>query len=567
MFDSLPNEAATLTQWTWPQIEPYYDHLTARPLNEQTALDFLADWTRLSECLDEMYQRLYVATTRNTADSAAEQHYFGFLEQIYPAVEAAEQRLKEKLLASGLEPPGFELPLRHIQAEVALFRPANLPLLTEEQKLSTEYSKIIGAQTVQWAGKELTVSQLNPVLQSSDRAQREQAWRLAAGRQLADREAINTLWQSLLDLRQQLAANAAFPDYRAFRWQQLHRFDYAPADCARFREAIAAEVVPAASRRYEKRRRQLGLDTLRPWDLDVDSLTRPPLRPFQDTTELQTKTAAIFQQIDPQLGAYFETMLGDGLLDLDNRKNKAPGGYCTSFAVAQQPFIFMNAVGLHDDVQTLLHEGGHAFHVFETNPLLYYQQRQVGMEFAEVASTSMEFLGGPYLTAEMGGFYSPADAARAQTERLEGCLLFWPYMAVVDAFQNWAYENPTLAADPTQCDARWLALWQQFMPGVAWDGLEAECMTGWQRKLHIHQMPFYYVEYGLAQLGAVQIWHNSLTDPAGAVAAYRRGLALGGTASLPQLFATAGAKFAFDAPTLGTAVQLIEETIESLENL
>ncbi len=567
MFTSLPQDATSMLTWSWPQIEPYYHDLAARPLNGDTLETFLTDWTRLHERIDEVSQRLYVATTQNTADREAEQHYHTFLDKIHPAVQEAEQRLKEKLLGSNLEPAGFDLPLRRMRAEAALFRPANLPLLTEEQKLGNHYNKIIGAQTIQWEGREITLSQLQPVYQNPNRILREQAWRLAAERQLADREAINDLWQKLLKLRQQLATQADLDNYRTFRWQELLRFDYTPADCARFHEAIEAVVVPAASRIYEKRRQRLGVETLRPWDLNVDLMGRPPLRPFHNRQELQTKVSAIFHQVDPQLGAYFDTMAQEGLLDLDNRKNKAPGGYCAAFAAAKRPFIFMNAVGLHDDVQTLLHEGGHAFHVFEiSDHLPYHQQWQVGEEFGEVASMAMELLAAPYLSTNDGRFYSRADAARARIEHLEGSILFWPYMAVVDAFQHWTYQNPAEALDPTNCDNHWAALWQRFMPGVDWQGLEQEMKTGWHRKLHIHTVPFYYVEYGLAQLGAVQVWRNALTDQAGAVASYRRALALGGTVSLPQLYATAGAKFAFDPATLRTAVSLMEETITTLEN-
>lgn len=564
MFDTLPQEAAPMSQWSWSQIEPYYHDLATRTLSKATVESFLSDWTRLSERVDEVHQRLYIATTLNTADHESERRFHTFLDKIYPAAEDAEQRLKEKFLNSGLEPAGFELPLQRMRAEAVLFRPANLPLFTEEQKLSAQYDKLVGGQTVQWEGQELTLSQLHPVYQETERTRREQAWRLSAERQLADREAINGLWQNFLGLRQQVTANTGLKDYRAFRWQQLHRFDYTPADCFRFHEAIEAEVVPVAQRIYEKRRQRLGVASLRPWDLEVDPRDRPPLRPFTDVAELQTKSAAIFHHLDPQLGAYFDIMRGEGLLDLDNRKNKAPGGYCNALAAAKRPFIFMNAVGLHDDVQTMLHEAGHAFHVFESSSLPYYQQLQVGEEFGEVASMTMEFLGAPYLSTA-DGFYSQAEAARARIEHLEGSILFWPYMAVVDAFQHWVYENPALALDPAQCDARWAALWQRFMPGVDWSGLEQEMMTGWQRKLHISQVPFYYIEYGLAQLGAVQVWHNSLTDEAGAVASYRRALALGGTVSLPKLYAVAGAKFAFDAPTLRAAIKLMEETITTLE--
>jgi oligoendopeptidase F len=258
-------------------------------------------------------------------------------------------------------------------------------------------------------------------------------------------------------------------------------------------------------------------------------------------------------------------MRAESLLDLDNRKGKAPGGYCAELAVERKPFIFMNAVGLHDDVQTLLHEAGHAFHVFEAARLPYHQQLEYGMEIAEVASMSMELLAAPHLTRDAGGYFSREEAARARVEHLEGIVLFWPYMAVVDGFQHWVYEHPDDARRPANCDATWDTLWQRFMPVVDWSGLEDQRRTGWQRKLHIFQLPFYYVEYGLAQLGAVQVWRNSLADPAHAVADYRRALAMGATATLPDLFAAAGARFAFDAGTLSEAVQLVERTIQELD--
>jgi oligoendopeptidase F len=291
----------------------------------------------------------------------------------------------------------------------------------------------------------------------------------------------------------------------------------------------------------------------------------PPLRPFETAEELESKTAAIFHRVDPHLGNYFDIMRQENLLDLDNRKGKAPGGYCSDFPVAKRPFIFTNAVGLDDDVRTMLHEGGHAFHFFEMSHLPYFHQRRIPMEFAEVASIGMEFLSYPYLTEGEGGFYNTRDAARACLEHLEKSLLFWPYMAVVDSFQHWVYENPESAAIAANCDTKWRELWDRFMVGIDWRGLEEEKVTGWHRKLHIHLDPFYYVEYGLAQLGAVQVWRNALVDQTAAVVDYRRALSLGGTVNLPKLYAAAGAKFAFDAATLKQAVNLMEGKIEAYE--
>ncbi len=565
MFDSLPAAASDFMKWTWTDISPYYDVLIDQEVNASNVMAWMANWSRLSARILETYQRLYVSITVNTADPEALGRYETFLDHVYPRYQAAEQRLKEKLLASGFIPDDFEIPLRNMRTQADLFREVNLPLLSEELKLSAEYDKIIGAQTVEWEGKEITISQLQPVYLDSNRSVRERAWRMAAQRQLEDREGINQLWAKFLDVRGQLAVNAGMANYRDYRWQQLLRYDYTPQDCQAFHEAIELVVVPAASRAYEKRRQRLGVEALRPWDLNLDPTGMPPLRPFVEVEELVAKTAAIFHQVDPQLGAFFEIMRQENLLDLENRKDKAPGGYCTEFVVAHRPYIFMNSVGIHDDVQTLLHEGGHAFHVFESAGLPFVQQLEVGIEFAEVASMGMELLSAPYLAERYGGFYSEKDAARARIENLEASLLFWPYMAVVDAFQHWVYENQNAASESANCDRCWSELWERFMPGVDWSGLEDALETGWQRKGHIHEVPFYYIEYGLAQLGAVQIWRAARVDQSLAVANYRKALSLGGTVALPQLYAAAGARFAFDRSILEEAVQLIENTIEELE--
>lgn len=565
MFDTLPKTIDPFMSWDWSQIEPYYETLAARELTAATLTQWLADWTRLAELINERFTRLNVATSVNTGDVEAEQRLNDYLDTLYPQVKVATQKLNVKLTASGLQPDDFDVPLRHIRAQVELFRDENLPLQTQLQKLSQEYDKISGLQTVEWDGEEVTLQQLAPVFQDANREIREKAWHLEMNRRLQDRNAFNALWIEMVKLRHQIAQNTGFKSFRDYQWQALGRFDYTPDDCFTFHAAIEEVIVPVATRLYEKRRQRLGLNTLRPWDLDVDPNQYPPLRPFHSGTELEDRCEAIFQNLDPDLGKHFAAMRHHKLLDLENRKGKAPGGYCTMFDVERYPFIFMNAVGLHDDVQTMLHEAGHAFHVFETRHWPYIQQTDTPQEFSEVASMGMELLAAPYLTQDQGGFYSPADAARARVEHLQGIVAFWPYMAIVDAFQHWVYEHVDAASDPAQCDAKWDELSQRFMPGIDWTGLEAERVTGWQRKLHIFQVPFYYVEYGLAQLGAVQVWNNSLHNQSEALKAYRRALALGNTASLPILFATAGAKFAFDNATLQQAVELLETTINTLD--
>jgi oligoendopeptidase F len=565
MLSPLPKTAQEFMSWEWPQIEPYYGELASRAINAGNVDQWMRDWTQLTDLVNEVRTRLYIGITVDTTDEKLAQQYEQYMSGVIEQAQTAEQKLKEKLLESGLQPDNFEIPLKNMRSEAALFREENVPLFTAETKMEMEYDRVVGAQTVMYDGQELTIAQMRPIYQDSDREIREDAWRSASERQLADRGALNELWTRFMDLRRQQAANAGYSNYRDFRWEQFKRFDYTPDDCITFHNAIEHVVVPAVVRLREKRRKQLRYDSLRPWDLDVDPVGHPPLKPFTEVEILNARSEAIFRQVDPVLGDYFATMRRENLLDLENRKGKAPGGYQTDLPVAKRPFIFMNAVGLHDDVQTMLHEGGHAFHCFEKSHLPYAQQNEFGAEIAEVASMSMELLAGSYLAAEDGGFYSKADAARARIEHLENMLIFWPYMAVVDAFQHWVYMNHDAASDPAKCDAKWAELWGRFKQGEDWSGLEDAMMTGWHRKLHIFQIPFYYVDYGLAQVGAVQVWRNSLRDQAEAIRQYRHMLSLGGTRPLPELFQAAGAKLAFDVGTLGEIVELIEGTIEELE--
>jgi len=568
LFDKLPSDAHSFMTWSWSQIEPYFTELLDRELNPENISIWLSDWTRISDLISERYARLNVAITLDTTDENAEKNFYDFLDDIYPHSQSSNQKVKDKMLASGIEPDSFDVPIRKMRTEAKIFRAENLQLITKERKLVSQFNKIIGSQTVFWDGKEITLQLLQAVMQNPDRGSRKRAWLLAAKRQLEDRSAFNQVWEELKPLRVQMANNAGYENYRSFRWQQMLRLDYSPQKCIQFQEAIEKVVVPAATRVYESHRRRLGLDNLRPWDLrqDLYPFYLPPLPGYGSTNDLVTVSEGIFYKINPTLGQYFNTMRTEGKLDLDNRKGKAPGGYCTNFPVTKRPFIFMNAVGLDGDIRTLLHEAGHAFHNFERFKWPYAQQRIPGLEFAEVASMSMELLTFPYLSKEQGGFFNQNDAKIFKIIHLEHILTFWPYMAVVDAFQHWAYTNQSNASNPENCDAKWLELWDRFIPGVDWSGLKAEASTGWHRKPHIYRNPFYYLEYGLAQLAAVQVWKNSLIDPEKSLKQYRYALSLGGTVSLPDLYEAVGARLSFDEQTLIEAVDLIESKIQLLEN-
>jgi oligoendopeptidase F len=565
MFETLITNALDALEWKKDKYEPYFNDLIEREITAETVEQWLLDWTKIGNLVYEVYSRLEVATTIDTTDEKSDKLRRDFMDNVLPAMMITNNVLNKKLLESGLEPDGLEVPMRNIRGDAALFRENNIPLFTEESKIGMEYDKISGSQTVEWEGQEVTLAQLAPIGQEQDRNKREKAWRLAAERRRQDRDAQNDLWTKYMVLRGKVADNANMPDYRAYKWQDLHRFDYSPEDNLRFLDAIEKVAVPAATKIYEKRRTRLGIEKLRPWDLQVDPLGLDPLRPYETIEQMEATTESIFNKVDPQLGEYFNIMRKEKLLDLDNRKGKASGGYCTFYSVVKRPFIFMNAVGLHGDVQTLLHEGGHSFHVFENEHLPYIQQYEIPMEFAEVASMAMELLTAPYLAKSEGGFYTDEEAARARVEHLEGIITFWPYMAVVDTFQHWIYTNHTEATDPDNCDTKWTELWERFMPDVDYSGIEDFRLNRWRRQLHIFQVPFYYIEYGLAQLGAVQVWAKSLENQKEAIRNYRKALSLGATSKLPDLFATAGAKLDFDAKTLKEALELVETTIHQLD--
>ncbi len=549
---------------SWPDILPLYDALAERPLDPSNADAWLADWSALDEALEEAGQLAMIAYGADTTDPAKETAYLRFAGEIGPRMDEQRVRLAGRLLETGYTRADMETVLRRFRNQRDLFRAENVPLQQREEELKARYQKLTGGMTAPWEGKDLPLPRLAPFLLDPQRDVRERAYRLQAAPYIEQRDALADLFDAQYALREQTARNAGFANYRDYAHQSRNRFDYTPADCRTFHDAVAEAVVPVVARRSERRRRQLGVDSLRPWDTEPDPLGRPPLRPFGTVEELGERSEAIFARVDPPLGDYFGIMRREGLLDLESRKGKAPGGYCTALPYRRRPFIFMNAAGVARDVRTLLHEGGHAFHGFEAQVQPYLFQWHPGAEMAEVASMAMELLSLPYLARSEGGFYDDAEARRAHVEQLERTLDSLPWIATVDAFQHWLYTSGE-GHDRDARDAAWVQIYSRFDPGIDWTGLEAERVARWYRQLHIFLYPFYYIEYGIAQLGALQVWRHSLRDQAGAVAAYRRALALGGTRPLPELFAAAGARLAFDAGTVAELVGLIEEQLAQLD--
>jgi oligoendopeptidase F len=481
-------------------------------------------------------------------------------------MQVANQRLKTKLLAVTDFEPGLEheLMLKRLRTEADLFRSENVPLQTELTVLASEYRKIVGRMNVSIDGREQTIQEASMALLEPDRDRRERVWHAVNDRYLEDQSALDDLFLKLVTLRQQVARNAGLQNYREYMWRELARFDYTPEDCETFHAAILEHAVPLVNKLLKQDQKNFGLTSMRPWDFDfrypLDSSGLPPLKPFKTVAELEAGGQRMFNAVDPELGSQF-ALMRDGFLDLGSRVGKAAGGYCDFFPLAGKPYIFMNAVGTQGDVKTLLHEGGHAFHAFafgRTQPLLWNHWGP--MEFAEVGSMAMELLASPYLKRDKGGFYSSNDAARARKQLLWSIVRFLPYMAIVDSFQHWVYvaTHELTAAD---LHAKWNDLWDRYSPGVDWTSLEPAKRTRWHRQGHVFTSPFYYVEYGMAQLGALQIWRNALEDQASALSQYKHALEFGGTKSIPELFAAAGAKFAFDSKTVGELMALIEQNL------
>lgn len=555
----LPTSPVAFAKATWEDVVPYFDELVERPLDTSTVDEWLRAWSRLEELVTEAASQAMIAYTIDTSDAEKEKDHLRFSTEVLPKMEERSVELARRLVALGHSTPELATTLARFRTSIQIFREANIPLFSELEELSARYQRITGSMTVVWDGVERPLPQLQPFLKSPDRAVRERAFRAATQPYLEERGALAGLFDRMLGLRQRAARNAGFANYRDYVFAAKFRFDYTPADCERFHEAVERTVAPVVARVLERRRRRLELDVLRPWDLAVDPHRATPLRPFETVEELVGTARRVFDQVDPVLGGQFQTMIDERLLDLDSRKGKAPGGYCETLHFRGRPFIFMNAVGLVDDVMTLLHEAGHAFHAFASHrqPLIW--QRHPGSEAAELASMSMELLAAPHL-AQPTGYFTPEDHRRAWLEHLEDVLFSLVHIASVDAFQTWIYTTPD-GVDASARDEAWLRIRSRFERGVDWSGLEAERIARWYRQLHIFMYPFYYIEYGIAQIGALQIWRNSLQDPAGAVAQYREALALGAVRSLPELYRTAGAKLSFDGDLIGELVQMVERQI------
>jgi len=547
----------------WSQVEPLTRDLLGRPLESADAIErWLLDRSELEAALSEAQANRYIAMTCDTESEDKKRAYLRYVEEIEPRYKpiasALNRRLIESPAAGELDARRYEVFLRDAKRDVEMFRETNVPIEVELAKLDQRYQEICGAMTCEFDGQTCTMPQMARYLEMTDRGQREAAWRAVAERRLADAVRIDNLFDAMIAHRHQIAINTGYENFRDYQHDRMRRFDYAPADCFAFHESVERLVVPLMRRLDDERREGLGLDALRPWDLAVDVKGRPPLRPFENADEFVDGTERIFRQMDRDLGMMFSSLRKPECLDLESRKGKAPGGYQYNRDRIRQPFIFMNAAGLHRDLITLLHEGGHAFHsiLCAHDPLLHY--RGSPMEFAEVASMSMELLAHPFF----GEFYDVAQANRARRQHLEGILSILPWIATIDAFQHWLYTNPKHTHE--QRRQMWRQLDERFGHRIDWTDFEGHLDRSWQRQLHLFGVPFYYIEYGIAQIGALQMWVNYRRNAAEAVWKYQAGLALGGSRPLRELWSTAGLAFDFGADRLSGLMREIESELKAL---
>lgn len=572
---------ADLDATDFARVEPLARALISRAVSNAAELErWLHDRSELDAACNEARANLYIAMTCDTADAQKAAAYSRYIEQVQPRLEPLtfelnkrQAELSRKHGGMHVGPGGrYHVMTRDVAASVELFREESIPLETELEKLSQEYQTLTGAMTVEFDGQERTLPQMAKYQESTDRAVRESAWRLVSDRRLRDREAIDAIYDKQVGLRDRVARNAGFKDFVGWSFKSKCRFDYTPEHCFAFHRAAERVIVPFNRRLEDRRRKQMGLSSLRPWDLAVDPKGRPPLRPFEGGRDLVRRSLRAFERVDRRLAEMFAT-LGDGgntrgpeggqKLDLDSRKGKAPGGYQYMRDRIREPFIFMNAAGLHRDVETMVHEAGHAFHsmLCRDEPLLHY--RHAPIEFCEVASMAMELLTMRHWGGD-GGFYPDAsDLARAQRQQLEGSVSLLAWIATIDAFQHWVYTNPAHTRD--QRERAWIELDERFGAGVEWVGLDRFRPVVWHRQPHLFGAPFYYIEYGIAQLGALQLWVHSLErGQDAAIDQYIAGLSVGGSRPLPELFRATGLEFNFDEDMFRRIVDRVERELERL---
>ena len=532
---------------SWAELKPYFEQLLDRSIDSAEDLKrWFSDRSELESVISENMAWRYIRMTCYTDNQDYLKAYQDFIQNIQPEIAPVSDQLNKKAAASpylsSLEgAPGYDILIRSLKKEIEIFREKNVALYTEINTETQKYAQISGAMTIQHDGKELTLPQASVLLMSTDRALRETIYHKISARRLQDKEALDELFSRLIGLRHQVSVNADFANFRDYMFRSLGRFDYTPQDCFNFHQAIEHEVVPMVNELYHERKKALNVSSLRPWDKAVDPEGREALKPFENGKELAEKTIEVFRRLDPFLGQCLAIMKEMGHLDLESRKAKAPGGYNYPLAEIGVPFIFMNATSTLRDMVTIMHEGGHAIHNFLTRDLELNDFKSTPSEVAELASMSMELISMDHWDV----FFTDEDELkRAKREHLEDIIETLPWVATIDKFQHWIYENP----NQSEVDRKnaWNRIFDQFADTVtAWDGLQEAKDYLWQKQLHLYEVPFYYIEYGMAQLGAIAVWRNFRRNPDEGLRGYQNALKLGYMKSIPRIYESANIKFDF----------------------
>ena len=549
----------------WASAEPYFAELKSREINSGADLEkWMQNLSELEAVISEDSCWRQIKMTCDTENKSLEEAFNFFCMEIQPNIEPYSDALNKKLLASPyldtLDKEKYYTYLREIRKSIELFREENIGLQAEIAVLQQQFGQITGAMAITVNDKEYTLQQAAKFLENPDRNLREEVYRKIQDRRLEDKDKLDELYDKLIVFRNQEAQNAGFDNYRDYRFKELGRFDYTKEDCFKFHEAVKKYVVPLVNDIYRKKQQKLGLEKLRPWDMDAEPAGTLPLRPFKTGEELLQKSIDCFTQMQPFFGQCLQKMKELHHLDLESRKGKAPGGYNCPLPESGAPFIFMNAAGQMHDVTTMVHEGGHAIHSFLAHPLPLTGFKEYPMEIAEVASMSMELFSMDYWDTF---FDNPADLQKAKEHQLERVITIFPWIAIIDKFQHWVYEHP-VHTHAERSDA-WVSILKEFQDDVIdYTGLDAYRQNAWQRQLHLFEVPFYYIEYGIAQLGAIGMWKQYKNNKESAFENYCNALALGGTKTLPELYKTAGLTFDFSPEKIKELMDFVKEEMQQL---
>lgn len=556
---------ADFTITSWDTLEPFFKELDERALTSVAVLEqWLKDVSELESAISEDACWRQIRMTCDTENKELEQAFTFFMMEIQPKIQPYGDKLNKKLVdcpfTSQLDQPKYFTYLRNVKKNIELFRESNIPLNAELNVMQQQFGVISGKMTVEVNGQEYTLQQAAKFLEDPDRSVRESVYHKINQRRLQDKEELNSLFSSLLHKRHQVALNADFANYRDYRFAELGRFDYTKEDCFQFHQAVKEHVMPLVNQLYENKKKKLGLDTLRPWDIEAEPAGVQPLRPFKTGEELTIKTIECFTKLRPFFGDCLSRMKNMGHLDLESRKGKAPGGYNCPLAESGAPFIFMNAAGQLDDVTTMVHEGGHAVHSFLAHGLELNGFKEYPTEIAEVASMSMELFSMDHWDV----FFADKDELkRAKEQQLERVITIFPWIATIDKFQHWVYENPQHTAEERA--AEWTNILAEYSSSVIdFSGLDEYRRFGWQRQLHLYEVPFYYIEYGIAQLGAIGLWQQYKQNPGAAIDNYIKALELGGMRTLPELFAAAGLTFGFSPGYISSLMHFVKGEMEAV---